>query len=509
MAFYEKLGFTNHPFSHTNADEEPFLQDYFVPPPFFDGVIGDADHPNSCFVMAPRGGGKSALRKMIEHWASDNHVLGVTYDRFEFSVGQKIDEISLPYHIRNIIIRLLISYLSALSDDPNLLKNLSKDERGSISHYIHVYLGDLRGDKLYEILSELKGLPDKIKDFWHNNVGVLESVINVLLKKYGLEAVDLPDVKQEEKKLISSYKHQLEIIRDLSRKIGIRSIYILIDKVDETEVTGNDPEASYKLIRPLVRDLELLGMEGYGLKFFLWDKIEPFFREDARPDRIAQYNLEWSRSALERVLNRRLNSFSNGKINSFLDLMKENPGYQPDSVLSILSNGSPRNLIRLCRKVFDIQAELDPDSSSITSEAIDKASISYSNQIVTELYGEEISKDLQRVGCELFTIPFLANDIFKTSHENTSRNKVTKWRKSGVVIQIGTISIPEIVRPVNLYYVLDPAMNRLISRDIPLDEFISDRWITCDSCSSDNLMNIAFIPEDNDLLCYVCNRPLF
>ena len=45
MALYESLGFAQHPFSKTNADEEEFLHEYFVPPPYFDAIIGDALSP--------------------------------------------------------------------------------------------------------------------------------------------------------------------------------------------------------------------------------------------------------------------------------------------------------------------------------------------------------------------------------------------------------------------------------------------------------------------------------
>lgn len=111
MPFYENLGFSNHPFAQTNADEEPFLAGYFVPPPFFDAVIGDPTHPNASIVLAPRGGGKSAQRRKVELWAPSSNVLAVTYDRFEFGVGQQLSDVGLPYHMRNIIVRVLIAYL--------------------------------------------------------------------------------------------------------------------------------------------------------------------------------------------------------------------------------------------------------------------------------------------------------------------------------------------------------------------------------------------------------------
>ena len=140
MTLYKKIGFNNHPFAHTNADEEPYLENYFVSPPYFDAVVGDPEHPSASIVLAPRGGGKSAQRRMLENWTLENAVLGVTYDRFEFSSAQNIDKITLPYHIRNVIVRILLSYLSYLSEYPDLLKQIDKTDKNSLSLFVHSYL---------------------------------------------------------------------------------------------------------------------------------------------------------------------------------------------------------------------------------------------------------------------------------------------------------------------------------------------------------------------------------
>ncbi|HED00389.1 MAG TPA: hypothetical protein ENN18_08400, partial [Proteobacteria bacterium] len=113
---------------------------YFVPPPFFDAVVGDAGTPNASIVLAPRGGGKTALRRMVEEAARDHRFLAVTYDRFEFSSGEKISNITLQYHLRNIITRILVSYLSYLAEYPDLLKNLSKNEKQQLSLFASSYL---------------------------------------------------------------------------------------------------------------------------------------------------------------------------------------------------------------------------------------------------------------------------------------------------------------------------------------------------------------------------------
>ncbi len=63
-------------------------------------------------------------------------------------------------------------------------------------------------------------------------------------------------------------------------------------------------------------------------------------------------------------------------------------------------------------------------------------------------------------------------------------------------------------RPLNFYYVTDPAMIRLIHRTIALGQFIKDRWIPCSHCGANNLMNIELVPENNDALCHECGRKL-
>ena len=509
MPFYANLGFKNHPFAQTNADEEPMLQEYFVPPPFFDAVVGDPETPSACMVLAPRGAGKTAQRRMVETWAKHNGVLAVTYDRFEFATGQQLEDIALEYHLRNIIVRILLSYLSSLSEKPDLLRNLDNEKRKVLSLFVHSYIGDMTGEKLQDILKDLKTIPEKIREFWSKHVGVLESVVNVLLKNYGLDPIDIPDLKQEQRKLSNTYKYQLEILKEVVAYVGFKSIYVLVDKLDETEKTGANPEDTYTLLRPIVQDLELMGLQGYGFKFFVWDRILPYFRRDARPDRVPQHTLLWTRPNLERVLSARLAAFSDGAVTSFAELLASPVPFPVDSAMCLLANGSPRNLIRMCEKILAVQAERDPQSTSITVEALDRGILLHCEEITEELYGTDVCRDLMRTGRELLTINYMANVVFKTAHENTARNKVTKWQGAGVVTQIGTVSVAAARRPVNFYYVRDPAMIRLIHQAQSLEDFLKDRWIPCKHCEADNLMDIALLPQGNDALCYYCNRDLF
>jgi len=506
MTLYENLGFNNHPFAKTNADEEPNLPDYFVPPPYFEAIVGDPLLPNAS-VLAPRGSGKTAQRRMLETVSIDSQFLAVTYDRFEFGTGETVDNITLPYHLRNILTRIIVTFLSYLSEYPDLIKNLSKIEKKQLSLFVHTYLGNLTGDRLQELLKELKSLPERFREFWQKNVGFMESVVNFILKTYELEKIDLQDVRNEEKRLNETYKYQLETVLQLVRKLGFKSIYVLLDRPDETEHTGNNSESTYRLIKPLIKDLELLGLEGYGFKFFLWDQIEKYYRKDARPDRIPQYRLKWTRSSLQKVLSSRLQAFSDKKISRFQDIMERHPGFDVDEVICLLSNGSPRNMIRICERILAVQAEKKSDATIIDFSSFDIGILEFCETLITENYGDVISREIQRVGRELFTTNFVANDIFKIS-TNGARNKVTTWTKVGLVKQVGTVIVPPATRPVFFYCVVDPLAVRLLHRTISIDKFIEDRWLPCENCDTDNLSDINLYPNDNVPLCRKCGREL-
>jgi len=91
------LGFERDPFAKTNADEEELLEEYFIEPPFFKAVYGDIRAPKSAVVYAPRGGGKTALKRRIELSARTEEFLSVPYNSFP-TAGLKLNDISLEYH---------------------------------------------------------------------------------------------------------------------------------------------------------------------------------------------------------------------------------------------------------------------------------------------------------------------------------------------------------------------------------------------------------------------------
>ena len=114
-ALIERLGFVADPFDKTNADEEELLDSYFIQPPFYSAVFGDPASPKSAIVFAPRGGGKTALKRKIELASQGSDFLCVTYNTFS-TEGVSLKNIKAEYHLQNVLRLVLIGVIGECNE---------------------------------------------------------------------------------------------------------------------------------------------------------------------------------------------------------------------------------------------------------------------------------------------------------------------------------------------------------------------------------------------------------
>ena len=114
--YINNLGFEINPFQYSNADKEvEYLDSYFIEPDYFEDVWGNPYNPVSNIVYAPRGGGKTAQRIMIEKRAKKSRdILAITYTNHDLSEFKKIEEVNLQYHLIYLNRLLLISFFYLL-----------------------------------------------------------------------------------------------------------------------------------------------------------------------------------------------------------------------------------------------------------------------------------------------------------------------------------------------------------------------------------------------------------
>jgi len=496
------LGFEADPFAKTNADEEDRLVEYFIQPPFFPAVFGQPENPKSCFVFAPRGGGKTALKKRIEIASRETDILCVTYNSFNVA-GKKLSDIDANYHLANIARLVLVAVITAVHERG--IASLSKQDKHLLVLFIKENLSGVDRSLLSDAVESVKSFNEKAKDVWNTWIEPIGLAVNLLLAKLGMGAAELKKIG-DAGGVAGSYMEQLRALQRIAGGIGYKSIYVLVDKVDETAITGGKASNSYEFIAPIAGDLQLLELSGYAFKFFLWDLLKDSCRTFARPDRIKHYSLVWTEQQLCGMLEKRLNAFSSGRVNS-LDSIVEEGGKTAivDDIVALFAQGSPRKLIRICKEILDQQSELSDSDDRISNDAFIEGLERISGSLASEEFEERPLRELKRNKRIDFTIRHVYHDVFKIS-QPAGMSKVKAWEDSGAVELLGTIKDTNGAKASNHYGVSNRLLAKHIFSDLDVFEFLSRKVRKCNGCGSSLLRDWEIIGEHH---CDRCQKVVF
>jgi len=381
--YFRNLGFDVNPFQYTNADKEvEYIGNYFITPDYFEDVWGDPLNPVSNIVYAPRGGGKTAQRLMIEKRAKITpNVLTVTYANHDLTQYNNINEIDLNYHLTFLNRLLLLAFFSKLENpDIDFTYLFNFNERQYIYKLSRIYLFDTPASFPSHAVNSLKTIEDYAIDIWRNLKEPIANIIKQISSKKGVE-IDLSKVEID-RKLEFSHRDNLNNLIQILKKLGVDSVYVLVDKVDEQNLTGNNPENSFKFIEDLLKDLELLETPGLCFKFFLWDALKQYSTIYARPDRVFAFDLQWSWQQLQLMLSKRVNAYSKGKVSNFEKLLDDKKSF---GRIILFSELSPRDCIRICNRVLSEQYKANPQSLTFYSQVVNRA---------IEMFCEDKAKEL-------------------------------------------------------------------------------------------------------------------
>ena len=306
----------------------------------------------------------------------------------------------------------------------------------------------------------------------------------MILKAKGLGAINLRSGSGEDELHMNDEppsKLHLEIVCEMLRSIGYRSVLVLVDKVDEAHVTGNSAEDSFSLVKPLLLDLELLQIAGIGFKFFLWDRLETYYQEFARPDRVQKFILSWNETEIKEMLSRRLSAFSSGRVKSLSGLTDAKLASPLQHFVALFAFGSPRDMIRICQEILSEQLRINPSSEQLGVRAIVDGILKFCKQKAQEIAGADTLRELRKIGRIDFTANFIANKIFKIN-TNSARTKISHWVEKGIVERVGSNRQPG-SRPVHHYAISDIRVARAILGEVDFIEFYDSKLMYCVNCS--------------------------
>jgi hypothetical protein len=474
--YWKQLGFFANPFQFSNADKEvEFLSEYFIKPDYFEDVWGDPYNPVSNIVYAPRGGGKTAQRIMIEKRAKTvNDILTITYTNHDLSEFKEISEVSLVYHLTYLNRLLLLAFFASIEQSEfRFTFAFSLSERQYIYKLARIYLYDTPASFPNQAIAALKTVSDHAINLYNNFKEPIANIIKQISKAKGIE-IDLSKIDLD-KKLMISHKDNFMNIIALLKKAGYNSVMILVDKVDEQNLTGNHPEASFKLIEPLIKDLELIETPFISFKFFLWDAIKQYTVVAARPDRVFPYDLKWTWEQMQDMLDKRVQSYSKGNITSFQSLL---PSKKMLGRIILFSELSPRDAIRICNRILSEQFKFNP-SSKLFDESVVNASIDLfckekSRELITNANNLKYLTKTNRVS---FTIEDLVSN--KVAADSPAvRNIISPWTTAGYLKKIGLISRKH-AKSVNEYAFQDIRLAYIACPTLTIDEFVKQKVHRC------------------------------
>lgn len=429
----------------------------------------------------------------------NRNFLCITYNSFNLS-GRKLEDINQDYHLYNIIRLLVIAIITAT--EYKGIDRLTSDDRHLLYLFSKRYLNNIDQSELKRNISSIKNFGDKAKDLWNKFTGPLGLVLNTLLQRVGLASTEIKGFEELSGSLGDNLD-QLRVLYNVAQKLGYNSIYILIDRVDENDLTSGVSSNAYTFIKSIISDLQLLELTGYGFKFFLWDLLLKDYRKVARPDRVKYYEISWEANQLKYMLSERLKAYSSGKVTSLAMLMDKSIKFDIDLFVSVFAQGSPRNLIRICKEIIDHQSEINYSSNIISHEALIGGFDKIARNISSERYTDNIIKDLRKTKRANFTIRFIYSDVFKITQQ-AALNKVKLWQDAGAVKSIGTIQETKGARFSNHYGVSDLLLAKAIFQESSISDFTFKKLRFC-TCGN-------FVLRDYDLFhshtCEYCQQEI-
>lgn len=383
--FIAGFGFESYPFaSFTAENERDQAKDIFVKPEIHSPVLQNFRQGSSIILIGERGTGKTAfLYDLLRNL--DEKSLAIYLDDFA-QLPEENDEKKFYAFLLSSLSEALIE---RLLDWTRLSKTASKDDRALLSLLLTHHVPIPSQKRLAEKLS-------KIQHPWYERwfvkaVNIFGGLINqgasVAIQATGdmiRNALGLPN---ENSNTYRQYFKSLELttettfqglppnlgnickVAKLAKRLGLKQIIFILDKIDEDARLENDAEHIAKFILPVLRETKNFTTEDFQIVIAVW--AIPFYqiKDDVRTQKLCCEQIKWTRSSLEALINRRLTVFSKEKIGTLKECCSTSVTDAELSQFYDIANGNPRDAWHALDKIFRSQFLTDSSCSKIDTAA--------------------------------------------------------------------------------------------------------------------------------------------
>lgn len=492
--YYTAIGFKRNPFETNTAEREPEIELYAVRPPYLDPVEDASKHSGSYTLAGTRGSGKSATRITVQRtlWKSEeNHPLPIALTNFSIMRGE-----SNPSRLLNLFsnqvffltIEAALVYLTTLPEasQEELLENIEKRSRQFLDWSIKTfYLSrpqDVRtvsAQECFDIFSVSFGRRSKIwaEKRWDAVTASLVGITASIAKKFDIDIGDTEAYKRllascDQDEIVSDPLFILKKSVEFARLMGFSGLLIQVDKIDETDWTTNDAESAARLVWPLYSNVQLHEIDGLAWSFFLWDRVRELLNKESnmpvRWDKLPNDKIKWDPKNLQRLVEKRLDHFSEGRIDKLQQLFDgkiQDDGIYPE--LFSVSGLSPRMLVTVLNAVLTNHIHSNEGNvTPLTAESLAAGLDSYVRVSILDDYSRDTVSQLKKLGMTTFVTKDVARAF--TIGQQGARQKIEKWINSGLAIRNGQVFAGERSKPVDQFIISELRAKRLMERQLEL-----------------------------------------
>lgn len=418
MELYQSMGFNENPFNKYSAEEElKYLSEMYQKPTYYESLLSEISEGNSRYLLGERGIGKSALMYYLISDLKKKQIFAILIDEFDGIPIKNNGCQILCLTEEKIITELGIDLLC----DKSRLKRLDKYEREKLAFLINLFfesLGRSKFEKLYEKVSctQRRNFFKKIYNkFVIRTINmILSGASNVIgstiCKSMGLPILENSTVYQEflsESSVVSDqidknkidYATMKNILKETAfiiNKLGYKKLVVFFDKIDEYAKLKSNIDSIALFLENISTDTSLIYSDEFGIEFILWNKLKDKLKEkQVRFDKAKPIDISWTHEEIKSIINKRLQYFSDYKINSLREIVSE--GLEDE--LIAMANGSPRQIIMLLSKIYEQQARIDSKARMFCLQAVNEGKNKYCQNFEYELFfpNSEIKQSVNRI----------------------------------------------------------------------------------------------------------------
>jgi len=371
--------FESHPFDTWIAESEKSLPEWFVPPAFLKSVAGDSGGtkltPRSHLVFGRPGDGKTAIRltleRELETRAPDTLVL--RYIDFSRPLASNRRP-SIADHADEILRLGTIGLISVWQVEPERYSGLNIGQKADLASLIDRYYEQLPAQSRETYASRISPLNNRVKRFLTSGVKAAVEAYNVtisVLKKEKIVPTQWAAPAGSNAEGPDDPLLRIQRFWAVANAFGVESVWILVDKVDESPGTQG-VNAIFECIADLLLTQTLLEFrvdekQVICFKAFLTNPtdLRPMLKDAGfRTDRIKSELIAWTRKDLDEALRKRLAHFSNHNVDHFDQLCAPEASGTHDALLDACEL-RPRTLFRIAHEIF---AELQRNGDRTTDK---------------------------------------------------------------------------------------------------------------------------------------------